>query len=69
MRLDADQDPELEIWAARRKGDLLESLTGRKLRLSVDAVGEQREVRSDDETVRGHAVATTPAGSGLHVVK
>jgi exopolyphosphatase/guanosine-5'-triphosphate,3'-diphosphate pyrophosphatase len=38
MRLDTDGDPELELWAARRKGDLLEELTGRKLRLTVDAV-------------------------------
>jgi exopolyphosphatase/guanosine-5'-triphosphate,3'-diphosphate pyrophosphatase len=41
MRLDADGDPELELWAARRKGDLMEKLTRRKLRLTVDAVLEQ----------------------------
>jgi exopolyphosphatase/guanosine-5'-triphosphate,3'-diphosphate pyrophosphatase len=41
MRLDADGDPELELWAARRKGDLLEKLTKRKLRLTVDAVLDQ----------------------------
>jgi exopolyphosphatase/guanosine-5'-triphosphate,3'-diphosphate pyrophosphatase len=40
MRLDVDGDPELELWAARRKGDLLEELTDRKLRLTVDAVRE-----------------------------
>jgi exopolyphosphatase/guanosine-5'-triphosphate,3'-diphosphate pyrophosphatase len=40
MRLDVDGDPELELWAARRKGDLLEELTSRKLRLTVDAVRE-----------------------------
>jgi exopolyphosphatase/guanosine-5'-triphosphate,3'-diphosphate pyrophosphatase len=40
MRLDIDGDPELELWAARRKGDLLEELMGRKLRLTVDAVRE-----------------------------
>jgi len=40
MRLDADGDPELELWAARRKGDLLEELAKRKLRLTVDAVHE-----------------------------
>jgi len=53
MRLDADQDPELEIWAARRKGDLLEALTGRKLRFSVDAVGEResRPARNSTETL------------------
>ena len=38
MRLDVDGDPELELWAARRKGDLLEELAARKLRLTVDAV-------------------------------
>jgi exopolyphosphatase/guanosine-5'-triphosphate,3'-diphosphate pyrophosphatase len=41
MRIDADKDPELEIWAARRKGDLFETLTDRKLRLSVNVVGER----------------------------
>jgi exopolyphosphatase/guanosine-5'-triphosphate,3'-diphosphate pyrophosphatase len=51
MRLDADQDPELEIWGARRKGDLLEALTERKLRFSVDAIGERepRPSRHDRE--------------------
>src|SRR5450432_2552747 len=43
MRLDADGDPELELWAARRKGDLLEVLTKRKLRLTVDAVHERED--------------------------
>ena len=43
MRLDADGDPELELWAARRKGDMLEDLAGRKLRLTVDAVHEREE--------------------------
>jgi exopolyphosphatase/guanosine-5'-triphosphate,3'-diphosphate pyrophosphatase len=38
LRIEVDGDPELELWAARRKGDLLESLTDRKLRLAVDAV-------------------------------
>ena len=28
MRVDADGDPELELWAARRKGDLFEELCG-----------------------------------------
>ena len=36
MRLDVDEDPELEIWAARRKGDLFEHLFGRKLRFAVE---------------------------------
>ena len=43
MRLDADGDPELELWAARRKGDLLEELTTHKLRLTVDAVRERED--------------------------
>ncbi len=50
MRLDIDGDPELELWAARRKGDLLEELSGRKLRLTVDAV---RESSGDAVTARG----------------
>jgi len=37
MRLEVDADPELELWAARRKGDLLESLTDRRLRFAVEA--------------------------------
>ncbi|MDB4981158.1 MAG: hypothetical protein JWM82_1910, partial [Myxococcales bacterium] len=57
MRLDVDGDPELELWAARRKGDLLEKLSGRKLRLTVDAVRESS----------GDAVATR--GERLQVVK
>ena len=43
MRLDADGDPELELWAARRKGDMLEDLVDRKLRLTVDAVHERED--------------------------
>jgi hypothetical protein len=43
MRLDVDGDPELELWAARRKGDLLEELTTHKLRLTVDAVRERED--------------------------
>ena len=43
MRIDADGDPELEIWAARRKGDLFEELTGRKLRFAVDQLREREE--------------------------
>jgi exopolyphosphatase/guanosine-5'-triphosphate,3'-diphosphate pyrophosphatase len=36
LRLEADDDPELELWAARRKGDLFEALFDRKLRFAVD---------------------------------
>ena len=43
IRIDADGDPELEIWAARRKGDLFEELAGRKLRFAVDQVRERDE--------------------------
>jgi hypothetical protein len=38
LRVEVDGDPELELWAARRKSDLLESLVGRRLRFAVDAV-------------------------------
>jgi exopolyphosphatase/guanosine-5'-triphosphate,3'-diphosphate pyrophosphatase len=38
IRVDADGDPELELWAARRKGDLFEQLAGRKLRFAVDGI-------------------------------
>ncbi|HVR62516.1 MAG TPA: Ppx/GppA phosphatase family protein [Polyangia bacterium] len=37
VRLEVDADPELELWAARRKGDLLEALADRSLRFAVDA--------------------------------
>jgi exopolyphosphatase/guanosine-5'-triphosphate,3'-diphosphate pyrophosphatase len=37
LRLEVDTDPELELWAARRKGDLLETITDRSLRFAVDA--------------------------------
>lgn len=66
MRLDADQDPELEIWAARRKGDLLEALTGRKLRFSVDAVGE-RDARPARTTVSRDEIALS--GAKLRVIE
>ena len=41
VRIDADGDPELEIWAARRKGDLFEELADRKLRFAVDQVRDR----------------------------
>jgi exopolyphosphatase/guanosine-5'-triphosphate,3'-diphosphate pyrophosphatase len=40
VRVDADGDPELELWAARRKGDLFEALFHRKLRFAVDGIKE-----------------------------
>jgi len=42
LRVEVEGDPELELWAARRKSDLLESLTGLRLRLAVDAVTRVR---------------------------
>jgi len=36
LRLETDDDPELELWTARRKGDLFEELFGRRLRFAVD---------------------------------
>ncbi len=47
LRIEVDGDPELELWAARRKGDLLESLTERKLRLAVDPVSSGRAAEAD----------------------
>jgi hypothetical protein len=61
IRIDADGDPELEIWAARRKGDLFEELTERKLRFAVDQVRE-REERSVSADV------TRPAGLAARAV-
>ena len=43
VRVDADGDPELELWAARRKGDLFEALAGRKLRFAVDGIRDREE--------------------------
>jgi exopolyphosphatase/guanosine-5'-triphosphate,3'-diphosphate pyrophosphatase len=36
LRLETDDDPELELWTARRKGDLFEELFGKRLRFAVD---------------------------------
>ena len=46
LRIEVDGDPELELWATRRKGDLLESLFGLPLRLAVDAVARTRVARA-----------------------
>jgi exopolyphosphatase/guanosine-5'-triphosphate,3'-diphosphate pyrophosphatase len=48
LRVEVDGDPELELWAARRKGDLLASLTERQLRLAVDAVADSARSRQTD---------------------
>jgi exopolyphosphatase / guanosine-5'-triphosphate,3'-diphosphate pyrophosphatase len=36
LRFEAAEDPELELWAARRKGDFFEEVFGRKLRFAVE---------------------------------
>ena len=59
VRVDADGDPELELWAARRKGDSFEALAGRKLRFAVDGLKEREE----------HPAAVTPAPAPLRVVR
>ncbi len=61
VRIDADGDPELEIWAARRKGDLFEELAGRKLRFAVDKVRERDE--------RPQKAAVAPATPAMPVKK
>src|SRR4029077_15555027 len=58
VRVDADGDPELELWAARRKGDLFEELCGRKLRFAVDQV---RDSEDGPGTVRREPVRREPA--------
>jgi exopolyphosphatase/guanosine-5'-triphosphate,3'-diphosphate pyrophosphatase len=69
VRVDADGDPELELWAARRKGDLFEALAGRKLRFAV------AQVRDRDDRIPPPAEpaprAATPSGrsAGLRVVR
>ncbi len=54
LRIEADDDPELELWAARRKGDLLEELTGRKLRFALDGASDARDPA---DTARTQAAA------------
>jgi exopolyphosphatase/guanosine-5'-triphosphate,3'-diphosphate pyrophosphatase len=51
LRLTADDDPELELWAARRKGDWFEELFGRKLRFSVEPQPELPLARLSAEPV------------------
>jgi exopolyphosphatase/guanosine-5'-triphosphate,3'-diphosphate pyrophosphatase len=45
LRLETDDDPELELWTARRKGDLFEELFGRRLRFAVDLPAEAMSPR------------------------
>jgi len=63
IRIDADGDPELEIWAARRKGDLFEELAERKLRFAVDTVREREERPRRSEPVQVSAPAPEQASS------
>ena len=62
VRIDADDDPELELWAARRKGDLFEELSERKLRFAVDQVREREERprRAEPEKPDGPATVRAP---------
>ena len=59
VRIDADGDPELEIWAARRKGDLFEELSERKLRFAVDQVRD-RERRAAAARRAGRSPTAPP---------
>jgi exopolyphosphatase/guanosine-5'-triphosphate,3'-diphosphate pyrophosphatase len=69
VRVDADGDPELELWAARRKGDLFEDLAGRKLRFAVDGIRDREDTpvlpAAVSKSVSPHPAAVAP----LRVVK
>jgi hypothetical protein len=64
IRIDVDGDPELEIWAARRKGDLFEELSDRKLRFAVDQVRdrerEERPRHAEPEKAEASASVRVP---------
>jgi len=64
LRIEVEGDPELELWATRRKGDLLESLFGLRLRLAVDAVARVRASTPTDRAAapvgRKRAAVPTP---------
>jgi len=62
VRIDADGDPELEIWAARRKGDLFEELAERKLRFAVDQVREREREERPRRAEPARAAAPPRAG-------
>jgi exopolyphosphatase/guanosine-5'-triphosphate,3'-diphosphate pyrophosphatase len=69
VRLEVEGDPELELWAARRKGDALETLTGLRLRLAVDAVARVRPAAASaalpaKQQARGRGKTPRPAGTG-----
>jgi exopolyphosphatase/guanosine-5'-triphosphate,3'-diphosphate pyrophosphatase len=69
LRIEVDGDPELELWAARRKGDLLETLTGRTLRLAVDSVTQSGRAPVDETRKDTKRIATAGAGAGPKKVK
>jgi hypothetical protein len=66
LRLEVDADPELELWAARRKSDLLEALTERSLRFAVEATRDSDAPRpspahtQDDDQPRAAPAALAP---------
>jgi exopolyphosphatase/guanosine-5'-triphosphate,3'-diphosphate pyrophosphatase len=70
LRIEVDGDPELELWAARRKGDLLESLTGRRLRLAVDNVATSRRSAAAAEPKKSaRAAARAPKQASILPVR
>ncbi len=63
IRVDADGDPELELWAARRKGDLFEELVERKLRFAV------AQIRDRDDRLPPAEPAELVAAGALRVIR
>ncbi len=53
LRQETDDDPELELWTARRKGDFFEELFGRRVRFAVDlpSEGDRRALAKEAEQV------------------
>jgi exopolyphosphatase/guanosine-5'-triphosphate,3'-diphosphate pyrophosphatase len=69
VRVDADGDPELELWAARRKGDLFEELCGRKLRFAVDQVRDSEATPATTRREPTRRETGRAARASLRVVK
>ena len=68
LRLETDDDPELELWAARRKGDLFEELFGRRLRFAVDPPTETvspKGLAKEGEQVVHPTLASKPSHARL----
>jgi exopolyphosphatase/guanosine-5'-triphosphate,3'-diphosphate pyrophosphatase len=65
LRIEVDGDPELELWAARRKGDVLESLGGRRLRMAVDSVAPVRRVAPETKAAPLLARTRSKRSTGL----